>query len=72
MRERAQSGSRRTYRRPWLHIWAGFYENALLLRALASLIYNWNYYMKDWPGDPRPKPRLPPRLRICGCGAGAR
>jgi uncharacterized protein with NAD-binding domain and iron-sulfur cluster len=24
----------------------------LLLRALASLVYNWNYYMKDWPGDP--------------------
>ena len=25
----------------------------LLLRALASLVYNWNYYMKDWPGDPQ-------------------
>jgi uncharacterized protein with NAD-binding domain and iron-sulfur cluster len=25
----------------------------LVVRALASLVYNWNYYMKDWPGDPQ-------------------
>ena len=25
----------------------------LMLRALASLVYNWDYYMKDWSGDPQ-------------------
>jgi uncharacterized protein with NAD-binding domain and iron-sulfur cluster len=25
----------------------------LMVRALASLVYNWNYYMTDWPGEPQ-------------------
>ena len=27
--------------------------STLLVRALASLVYNWQYYMKDWPGEPQ-------------------
>jgi len=40
----------------------------LLLRALASLVYNWDYYMKDWSGDVRAETddaiaRMPPHLQ---------